>query len=79
MKVRLDGARRITISGEFIRLDSLLKYASIASTGGEAKALIQNGKALVCGVPCISRGRKIRPGEVVRCGSETLLVRQANR
>jgi len=77
MRVRLDNVRKVAITGEFIRLDSLLKYASIASTGGEAKALILNGEICVGGEPCALRGKKIRPGEVVRFGRDTLLVKQA--
>jgi len=77
MKAKIYSVRQIEISGEFIRLDSLLKYASIVPTGGEAKALIQNGKVYVGGLPCISRGRKIRPGEAVRFGRDTLIVKQA--
>jgi len=76
MKVRLDNVRHVEISSEFIRLDSLLKYAEIASTGGEAKVLIQNGDIYVGGERCVTRGKKIRPGNVVRHGRDTLLVRQ---
>ena len=77
MKVKLRGVQQVEITGEFIKLDALLKYASIASTGGEAKILIQNGEVFVGGKPCTLRGKKIRPGEVVRCGGGTLLVKQA--
>jgi len=77
MKVKLSGVRQVPITGDFIKLDALLKYASIASTGGEAKILIQNGEVFVGGKPCTLRGKKIRPGDVVRYGSGTLLVKQA--
>jgi len=76
MKVKLRGVRSIAIKGEFIRLDALLKFASIVSTGGEAKVLIQSGEIFVSGEPCVQRGKKVRPGDVVRYGSDTLLVRQ---
>ena len=68
MTVKLNGVRRIAITGEFIRLDALLKFASIASTGGEAKAMIQNGEVFVGREPCLMRGKKIRPGDVIRYG-----------
>ena len=74
MKVKLPGIRRIQITGNFIRLDALLKYASIASTGGEAKILIQDGMVIVDGEPCTQRGKKIVPGSVVRYGSTTLVI-----
>ena len=73
-KVKLQDVRRIAISSEFIRLDSLLKYAAVASTGGEAKVMILNGEVFLGGKPCLQRGRKIRPGDVVRIGRKSLLV-----
>ena len=75
MKIKLKGVKRITISGEYIRLDALLKFASVVSTGGEAKALIQSGEVFVGGEPCTMRGKKIKPGDVVRRGGDILLVR----
>jgi len=77
MKVKINGVRSIRISGEFIKLDALLKYASVTSTGGEAKIRIQNGEVYVGAEMCRSRGKKIMPGNVVRCGDVILLVKQA--
>jgi len=74
MKLKLRDVRRISITGEFIRLDALIKYASIASTGGEAKFLIREGKIFVGGEPCTQRGKKIKNGDVVRYGREILIV-----
>jgi len=78
MKVKLAGIRTIRIKSEYIKLDSLLKFASIASTGGEAKYLIQNGEVYVGKTICISRGKKIRHGDVIRCGKNVILVKQEN-
>ncbi|MDE6774691.1 MAG: RNA-binding S4 domain-containing protein [Ruminococcus sp.] len=55
----------INITTEFIKLDALLKFASITSSGGEAKALIQDGQVLVNGEICTMRGKKIRSGDTV--------------
>jgi len=74
--IRVRGVRKISITGEYIKLDALLKHASVVSSGGEAKVLIQSGEVLVSGEPCTQRGKKIRPGDVVRYGGNTLLVRQ---
>ena len=76
MIVKLHGVKNIYITSEYIRLDALLKFSSIASTGGEAKFLIQNGDVYVCGEQCTLRGKKIRPGDLVRFGGETLVVKQ---
>ena len=56
---------RITITTEFIKLQDLLKFASLVSTGGEAKMLIMDGQVTVNGEVCDMRGKKIRPGDVV--------------
>lgn len=74
MKVKVEGVRNITISGEFIRLDALLKYSAIASTGGEAKMLIQNGEVFVNGKTCLQRGKKIRVDDIVRYKNDVLRV-----
>ena len=55
----------VAIHTEFIRLQDLMKLSSMASTGGEAKMLIQEGQVQVNGEVCLQRGRKLRPGDVV--------------
>jgi len=77
MKVKVKGASLIAIKGDYIKLDALLKFASIASTGGEAKLMIQSGEVFVGGEQCTSRGKKIIPGDVVRFGKDILIVKQA--
>ena len=62
------------IHTEFIRLDTLLKLASLTPTGGQAKELIQAGKVLVNGECCVQRGKKLRPGDTVTFGSETVEI-----
>ncbi len=61
----------ITISGDYIKLDALLKYAALVGSGGEAKAVIADGLVSVNGEVCLMRGKKIRPGDVVSfCGAD---------
>ena len=55
----------ITITTEFIKLQDLLKFASLTGTGGEAKERIQGGEVSVNGEVCLMRGKKIRPGDDV--------------
>ena len=59
----------IKIDTEFIKLDQLMKYASMVQTGGEAKMLINQELVLVNGEICTQRGRKIRPGDEVEFDS----------
>ncbi|MCR4639970.1 S4 domain-containing protein YaaA [Ruminococcus sp.] len=67
-------AGRIKINTEFIKLDSLLKFASLVNSGGEAKQLIQNGEVLVNGEVCTMRGKKIRPGDAVYVNCKEVIV-----
>ena len=64
----------IQITTEFIKLDSLLKFANVGMTGGEAKMAIQDGDVSVNGEVCTMRGKKIRPGDVVTIGGQVKLV-----
>jgi len=64
----------IKITTEFIKLDALLKFASMVGSGGEAKTLIQNGEVLVNGEVCTMRGKKIRPGDTVSLGDNEVTV-----
>ena len=63
----------IQITTEFIKLDSLLKFANVVMTGGEAKMIIQEGEVSVNGEICTMRGKKIRPGDMVELGGEIRL------
>ena len=65
---------RIVIHTEFIKLDALLKYAGQCETGGEAKAVVQEGLVCVNGESCTMRGKKIRPGDRVSFGGSEIEV-----
>ena len=70
MKVKLRRAgkkpvKTVDITGDFIRLDALLKFSGMTATGGEAKELILQGLVTVNGEICTQRGKKIRPGDGV--------------
>ena len=58
--------QNITINTEFIKLESALKLANLVYSGGEAKALIQQGEARVNGEVCTMRGKKLYPGDEVQ-------------
>ena len=65
---------KISITTEFIKLESLLKLANLVGSGGEAKLLIQEGAAQVNGAVCTQRGKKLRPGDRAVIDGETELV-----
>ena len=64
----------VKIKTEFIKLDALLKFASLVNSGGEAKMLIQDGQILVNGEICKMRGKKIRSGDKVIFGDKEVVI-----
>lgn len=56
---------KIAIDTEFIKLESLLKFAAAVGTGGEAKLAVNEGLVQVNGEVCTMRGKKLRPGDKV--------------
>lgn len=69
MKLKVKIAKRhtqiIKINTPFIKLDSLLKFAGAAETGAIAKQFVQDGRVKVNGEVCLSRGKKIKDGDIV--------------
>ena len=59
---------------ETITLNSVLKLAGLASTGGEAKQMIQTGLVSVNGEVETRRKRKLQAGDVVRVGDEEFVL-----
>lgn len=68
---------KVEIKTEFIKLDQLLKFASLVQTGGEAKALIADGEVKVNGEVCTQRGKKIRNGDVVELFDQIVEIEEA--
>ena len=67
----------ITITTQFIRLDSFLKLANLVGSGGQAKMIIQDGLVKVNDEVCTMRGKKLYGGEVVDVDGEVLKVKKA--
>ena len=64
----------IEIKTEFIKMDSLLKYAGVCMTGGEAKTLIEEGMVFFNGEVCTMRVKKVRGGDEVAVGDVLLKI-----
>lgn len=71
--------KTISIHTEFIKLQDLLKLANAVSSGGEAKERVQGGEVSVNGQPCVMRGKKLRPGDVVSFGGEEYAIAYAGQ
>lgn len=67
----------VEVRGEFIKLDSFLKFCGAVDTGGRAKLVIQEGHVKVNGEACIMRGKKIRNDDIVEFGGETYVCKTA--
>ena len=62
------------LSDGFIALDALLKTTGIATSGGEAKAMVAAGKVHVDGQLELRKRCKIRLGQVVDVGGASIHV-----
>lgn len=63
VKVAPKEQKDFVLKGDYIRLDDLLKNASVVNTGGHAKIVIQEGEVKVNGEVCTMRGKKLRKGD----------------
>ena len=64
----------LTISTEFIKLESAMKLANVIPTGGAAKQEIQEGFVQVNGEVCTMRGKKLYPGDQFSFDGQTWLI-----
>jgi len=72
--------KSIVIGTEFIKLEAAMKFGNIVTSGGMAKAMIQEGQVLVNGQICTMRGKKLFPGDVVEVdGCQYLISIHENR
>ena len=69
--------RPVTVREEPIELCQFLKFGGLAATGGEAKLAITAGKVLLNGVIETQKRKKLRAGDQVTLGEQTLVVRLA--
>lgn len=66
--------KQIKIDEDFIRLDNLLKFQNVVSSGGHAKIVIQNGEVKVDGEICTMRGKKLRKGNTVEYEEYSFII-----
>lgn len=62
--------KKILIHSGYIKLDQFLKLSDCVSTGGMAKAMLQEGDVLVNGEREERRGRKLYPGDRIEVRGE---------
>ncbi len=69
-----ENASELPIRDEMIRLGQLLKLASLAEDGAEAKTLIDNGLVQVNGEIEERRGRQLHPGDTVGVNGQSVRI-----
>ena len=57
--------KEIVITREPVELFKILKFENLASSGGEAKAIIENGQVLVNGLVETQKRKKIVSGDTI--------------
>ncbi len=65
----------VVVREEPIEMCQLLKFAGLTDSGGEAKQVIAEGKVLFNGVVETQKRKKVRAGDRVTYGGETLVVK----
>jgi ribosome-associated protein len=66
--------REVEISKQPVELYKILKFEGVASSGGEAKSLIDGGLVSVNGEVEKRKRKKIVSGDIVVCMGETLKI-----
>ena len=69
-----DGAIRVVIGTEFIKLESAMKLANCVPSGGSAKLVIQDGLVSVNGEVCTMRGKKLYPGDSFEFEGQSYII-----
>ncbi len=67
--------KEVQINEEYIKLFQLLKYANLASSGGEAKFLIEEGLVKVNDEIEKQKGKKIHKNDIIEFYGERIIVK----
>lgn len=62
----------VEVRGDYIQLDQLLKTTGLCHSGGYAHSEIDAGQVRVDGLVETRKRAKLRPGQQVRYGEETI-------
>ncbi|SFW19082.1 MULTISPECIES: RNA-binding S4 domain-containing protein [Luteibacter] len=62
------------LQGDYVELNLLLKLVGIASSGGEGKHMVADGRVAVDGVTELRKTYKVRAGQVVTIDDEEISV-----
>ena len=66
--------REVEITSEPVELYKILKFEGMASSGGEAKTVIADGKVTVNGTIETRKRKKIVSGDIIEFDKEQILI-----
>lgn len=67
--------REVEITTEPVELYKILKFEGMASSGGEAKFVIEQGQVIVNGEVETRKRKKIVSGDIIEFGSEKICIK----
>jgi S4 domain protein YaaA len=70
----MPGESEFKIRDEYITLGQLLKAANLVGTGGEVKPFLAAGGITVNGEDENRRGKKLRPGDLIKFPNGTTIL-----
>ena len=70
----LDKMREVEITKEPVELYKILKFESMVSSGGAAKAAIDDGQVIVNGEVETRKRKKIVSGDIIEFGEEKIRI-----
>lgn len=65
---------KLELKSEFIELVKLLKLSGVAESGGQAKIMVEAGDVLVDGQVELRKRFKVRPGQTVVVGEQSVEI-----
>ena len=66
--------REVALNIEPVELYKILKFEGMATSGGEAKSVIADGRVIVNGIVETRKRRKIVSGDIIEFAEEKILM-----
>lgn len=67
--------REVEITKEPVELYKILKFEGLASSGGEAKLVIEQGQVIVNGIVETRKRKKIVSGDIIEFGPDKISIK----
>jgi len=67
-------SKTFELTSEFIELIKLLKFMQLASSGGDAKMLVESGEVKLNGATELRKRAKLRKGDLIEVGEMKIKI-----